>query len=241
MNETHGTEQEFEIDLVGLLLKLKSLWYLLVIGCLIGAIVSTLYVTFLKTPMYQSSSQLYLRGDSQTISLQDLQLGSELSKDYEVLFKRRSNIENVIDELSLDYSVGELKSMIKISSISNTRILQVSVVADDYNVARDICNAVVEQGMNDVREIDSQEPYLVEKAIANKNPIGRSTRNTVIMGAMIGLLVSIVLISLKTILSDKITSIDDVESAVGLPVLAVVLEDKNLTYAKRKTSKKQRR
>lgn len=238
MNETQLKDEEFEIDLVALLLKLKSLWYILVIGCLVGAIISTLYVTFLKTPMYQSSSQLYLRGDSQTISLQDLQLGSELSKDYEVLFKRRSNMENVIDELSLDCSVGQLKSMISIGSISNTRILQVTVTSSDCNQARDICNAVVEQGMDDVREIDSQEPYLVEKAIANKAPIGRSTVSTVIMGAIAGLLVTLVLISLKIILSDKITSIDDIENSVGLPVLAVVLDDKKLAYAKRKSSNK---
>lgn len=231
-------EQDLEIDLKTLFYKVKSLWLVVVMGILIGTIVMVVYSAFLKTPVYQSTSQIYIRGNSQTVSLQDLQLGSQLTNDYEILFKSRPNMEKVISTLHLEYSANELKNMITISNPSDTRILNVAVTADDPNLARDIANAVVEQGMNNIREIDSQEPYVVEKAIANADPIGKSLLTMAIIGALLGFVVSVGGISVKFIVSDTIQSVDDIENSLGLPVLAVVPEDKSLSYAKKKYLKK---
>lgn len=231
-------EQDLEIDLKALFYKVKSLWLLLVVGMLVGAIVMAAYSTFIKTPMYQSTSQIYIRGNSQTVSLQDLQLGSQLTNDYEVLFKSRTNMEKVITSLNLDYSVEQLKGMISISNPTDTRILNISVTAPDPNLAKNIANEVVEQGMNNVREIDSQEPYVVDRAIANANPVGRSMISMTVIGAIIGLVFAIGGISLQFVLSDTIQSVDDVESSLGLPVLAIVAEDKELSYTKKKIVKK---
>lgn len=236
--ELRDDEQEIEIDLKALILKIKSLWYVLVIGILIGAFVTVVHSTFFTTPMYESSSMIYLRGTSKTISLQDLQLGSELSKDYEIIFKSRPNMEKVIEKLGLDYNSSSLAGMISISNLSDSRILKISVVSPDPNLSRDIANEVVECGMDNIREIDSQEPYVVEKAIAKNNKIGSSTIKMGLIGAMVGFVVALGLIFIRFILNDNIQSIDDVERVLGLPVLAVVIEDKALNYTKKKTAKR---
>lgn len=227
-------DQEMEIDLMSLFMKIKSLWYVCVIGALVGAIVMVLYTAFLKTPMYSASSQLYLRGTSNSISLQDLQLGSELTKDYEIIFKSRPNMEKVIKKLDLDYTAGTLQSMITIDNPSDTRILRVTVTSADSKEAKDIANCIVEQGMDNIREIDSQEPYLIEKAIENTAPIGSSPLKMTMLGAIAGLIVALGAIFMKFILSDTVRSIDDIEKSIGLPVLAVVVEDKALSYQKKK-------
>lgn len=237
-NEFKEENQEVEIDLKALFLKIRSLWYVVILGALTGIFVSVLYGKLMTAPMYSASSMVYLRSSSQSISLQDLQLGSELTKDYEIIFKSRPNLENVINDLDLDMSVGQLSGMIAISNPTDTRILQVSVTSEDPDLSASIVNEVVENGMQTVREIDSQEPYVVERAIPNTTNVGTSLLNRAILGGLVGLVIAIGLISLRFILTDSITSVDDVEEVLGTPVLAVVVEDRNLSYAKKNNRRK---
>jgi len=237
-NEFKEENQEVEIDLKALFLKIRSLWYVVILGALTGIFVSVLYGKLMTAPMYSASSMVYLRSSSQSISLQDLQLGSELTKDYEIIFKSRPNLENVIADLDLEMSVGQLSGMIAISNPMDTRILQVSVTSEDPDLSASIVNEVVENGMQTVREIDSQEPYVVERAIPNTTNVGTSLLNRAILGGLVGLVIAIGLISLRFILTDSITSVDDVEEVLGIPVLAVVVEDRNLSYAKKNNRRK---
>lgn len=237
-NEFKEENQEVEIDLKALFLKIRSLWYVVILGALTGIFVSVLYGKLMTVPMYSASSMVYLRSSSQSISLQDLQLGSELTKDYEIIFKSRPNLENVIADLDLDMSVGQLSGMIAISNPTDTRILQVSVTSEDPDLSASIVNEVVENGMQTVREIDSQEPYVVERAIPNTTNVGTSLLNRAILGGLVGLAIAIGLICLRFILTDSITSVDDVEEVLGTPVLAVVVEDRNLSYAKKNNRRK---
>lgn len=237
-NEFKEENQEVEIDLKALFLKIRSLWYVVILGALTGILISVLYGKLMTAPMYSASSMVYLRSSSQSISLQDLQLGSELTKDYEIIFKSRPNLENVIADLDLDMSVGQLSGMIAISNPTDTRILQVSVTSEDPDLSASIVNEVVENGMQTVREIDSQEPYVVERAIPNTTNVGTSLLNRAVLGALVGLAIAIGLICLRFILTDSITSVDDVEEVLGTPVLAVVVEDRNLSYAKKNNRRK---
>ena len=237
-NEFKEENQEVEIDLKALFLKIRSLWYVVILGALTGIFVSVLYGKLMTAPMYSASSMVYLRSSSQSISLQDLQLGSELTKDYEIIFKSRPNLENVIADLDLDMSVGQLSGMIAISNPTDTRILQVSVSSEDPDLSASIVNEVVENGMQTVREIDSQEPYVVERAIPNTTNVGTSLLHRAILGGLVGLVIAIGLISLRFILTDSITSVDVVEEVLGTPVLAVVVEDRNLSYAKKNNRRK---
>lgn len=233
-------DDEIEIDLKALFLKFKSLWYVLVIGFLVGTIAGVLYYAVLSTPMYESSSLVYLRSSSKTISLQDLQLSSNLTQDYEIIFKSRPNMEGVINDLSLDYTYEQLSNLITVTNPDNTRILKVTVKSANPNEAKNIANKVVEYGMDNIREIDSQEPYLVEKAIANTKRIGASLIKLAAIGALVGLFIVGGVIFALFILNDTFTSVDEIESTLGLPVLAVIAEDKSLAYAKRTKRKKKK-
>ena len=231
INSLHENE-ELTIDLKGLLLKVKKYWYFILIGFLVGVLLGIVYKAF-STPQYKASSLVYLRNGDSSISLQDLQIGSELTKDYEVIFKSRPNLEKVIDKLSLDITYDELSSMVNIINLTDTRILKIEAISSEPNLSKNIANEIVAFGIDSVREIDSQEPYLVEQAISNYKSISTSLLSTIIIGAILGVLIIIVFIIFRFILSDNIQSIDDLERGLNLPVLAVIKEDKGLYYKKR--------
>ena len=236
INSLHENE-EITIDLKGLLLKVKKYWYFILIGFLVGVLLGIVYKAF-STPQYKASSLVYLRNGDSSISLQDLQIGSELTKDYEVIFKSRPNLEKVISKLNLDYTYEELNGMVTINNLTDTRILKVEVVSDDPKVSKDIANEVVSYGMDSVREIDSQEPYLIEKAIINNESISTSLIMIIAIGGILGVFIALGIIFLRFALSENIQSIEDVERSLNLPVLAVVMEDKGLTYKKRNNRNK---
>ncbi|WP_289128341.1 YveK family protein [uncultured Clostridium sp.] len=235
INSLHENE-ELTIDLKGLLLKVKKYWYFILIGFLAGVLLGIMYKAF-STPQYKASSLVYLRNGDSSISLQDLQIGSELTKDYEVIFKSRPNLEKVISKLNLDYTYEQLNGMVTINNLTDTRILKVEVVSDDPKISKDIANEVVSYGMDSVREIDSQEPYLVEKAIQNNESISTSLIKLIAIGGLLGVLIALGIIFLRFTLSENIQSIEDVERSLNLPVLAVVMEDKGLNYKKRSNKK----
>lgn len=231
--EIYEDNQEIEIDLGAFLLKLKSNWKKLVVGLLVGALLALGYSTFLKTPMYQSTAMVYLRGSGSSLSLEDLQLGTQLTKDYEIIFKSRPVMEATIADLSLKVSPDTLAQSISISNPEDSRILQISTTNEDPSVAKDIVNTVMEEGVQTVLEIDAQEPYIIEKGIASTERVGMSRSKMTMLGGLAGLVLMAGYVFIRFIVSDTIKSADDVEKVLGVPTLAVVLEDESLNYGKR--------
>ncbi len=223
---------EIEIDLKGIFLKVRNYWYIVLIGMIVGILIGVIYKV-VSPPQYNASAMIYLRGASASVSLQDLQIGSELTKDYEVILKSRPNLEKVIDELGLDYTVEELEKIITIENLTDTRILKVTVVTDQPSLSRDIANEVVDFGMDSIREIESQEPYVVEKAVIDDTDMSISLLLLIVIGAIAGIALTILAISAKFVLSSNIQSVEDVEKVLDIPVLSVIVDDKALFYAKK--------
>lgn len=223
---------DLEINLLDLFIQFKNFWYLIVIGILVGAVTFGAYSIHTIKPLYSASAKVYLRNAANTISLQELQMSQTLTKDYEIIFKRKPNLEKVIEQLSLSIRPEELSRMISINNPEDTRILEISIVTPDPTLSINVVNEFVDAGMETIREIDSQDPYVVERADKSYQINGSVHQNAIVKGAFMGIVLAMGAIVLRFLLSDVIQSVDDVERVLDLPVLALVLEDKSLEYKK---------
>ena len=80
------------------------------------------------TPQYSSTAMMYILSKETTLtSLADLQIGSQLTKDYKILVTSRPVLEGVIETLGLDMKYEGLKGKISIGNPTDTRILSVTV------------------------------------------------------------------------------------------------------------------
>ena len=99
-----GTNQddEIEIDLKELFYVIKrKLWIILLTG-IVGAVGFGLFTAMVMKPVYTSSTMLYIVNKTTTLtSLTDLQLGTQLTKDYKVLVTSRPVTGQVITNLDL--------------------------------------------------------------------------------------------------------------------------------------------
>lgn len=231
---------EIEIDLRAFFLRLKTKWLTCILGLLIGAVLALGYSVFLADSQYQSTAMVYLRGNgSSSLSIQDLQVGTQLTKDYEIIFKSRPVLESTIDELNLDMSTKELSNLISITNTEDTRILSITVTADTPELAKNIANSIMDNGVQKVSEIDAQQPYIIETAVKNSARVGMSRSRMTILGAVAGLVITLGYIFLRFVLSDNITSADDLEDILNVPVLAVVLDDPQMDFKKKAKSNRE--
>ncbi len=230
-------DDEIEIDISALLHQLLRFWWTMVLGVGIGICCAWFYTTKCMTPMYSASSMVYMRGSDNdanpAVSLQELQVSTELTNDYEIIFKSRPIMEKVIKALDLKMSYKQLAARVEISNPTDTRILKVSIKDKNPKIAKDIVNKIVYYGMESVEEIDSKEPYLIEEAIEDHDKVGPNLKMNVLIGGLVGGILVAGIILLQFLLNDRIVSSDDVEKYLELPVLCEIMEDDSFNYQKR--------
>ena len=101
------------------------------------------------TPLYEATSSLYVvsASNNSVVNLTDLQIGSQLTADYQELMRSRPLLEDVIRRLSLEgMTVEQLEKSIRITNTSDTRILKVTASSPDPQQAAAIANELVVPG-----------------------------------------------------------------------------------------------
>ena len=222
--ENKTTQEEMEIDLGEVLFVLlrKILW--LLAGLAAGAVLAFGITKVLITPQYTASSMIYIFTKTTSItSLADLQVGSQLTVDFQTLGTSRPVVEKVIRELNLDATYEELLQTITITNPSNSRILKISVENPDPQLAADISNAMAESLSNRVAEVlNTDKPSTVEQAVVPQNPSSPSTTRNVAVGGLLGLVLVASFVLLQHFMDDTIKSEEDVRKYLELNTLASV-------------------
>ena len=136
-------EDAIEIDVLELLFALRKKLWMIILAAVIGCLGAGIYSKVILSPVYTSTSMVYVLSKETTLtSLADLQIGSQLTKDYSVMITSRPVLEEVIEKQKLSLSYNQLKRMIRISNPADTRILNMSVSDTDPVRAKAIVDAV---------------------------------------------------------------------------------------------------
>ena len=228
-----------EIDLVELFFEfLRHIWAIL-FATIAGALVAGLITVFVLTPMYTSTSQLYIMSKSSMVDLSSLQMSTSLTADYEEMIKTRPVVEQVIENLGLKTSYGELLSHISISNETNTRIIKITVEYDDPVVAKDIANELANVSKEQIAQImNVDEPRIVEPAIVAKSQSSPNNGKNVVIGALVGLLLALAFFTIRYIMDDTIKNADDIEKYLGLNTLASIPLEGGTDNSEKKSKKK---
>lgn len=253
-NERTWNEEEEVIDLRDLFFALKRKIFLILAISLLGGCLSGVFTAFFIKPVYTStSSVLVLSKETTLTSIADLQLGSQLAKDYQVLIQSTEVMKQAIDSVKekyteagiyedFDMTPDELRKCITINNPSDTRILEISVEHNEPVVARDLVNAVTSISSSYVgNKMEVIPPKVIEEG---KLPIIKTSPSmvkNVLVGFMIGLMLSAGVVVLLTIMDDSIKSEEDVEKYLEIPVLASVPDRKDFINTKKMKKEASRR
>ena len=124
-------------------------------------------------------------------SWDDLQLSFTLLTDCSLIVKSRDVLEDVIQELDLSISYSELLEKIDVSFMSNSRIIEISVTDEDPLQAMIIVKKLREVSMRYITDnLEVSGSKIIQKENIPHNPMPSYTRYYVMFGAIIGILVS---------------------------------------------------
>ncbi|RHO37257.1 polysaccharide export protein [Clostridium sp. AM16-23] len=224
MEKKFEDDDEIEIDLLELFYALRHRWWAILLALVIGAGAAGVYTKKLIAPHYQSTSMVYVLSKETTLaSLADLQIGSQLTKDYSVIIKSRPVLQEVIDKQNLAMTTDELGEMITIDNPKDTRILSITVEDIEPMRAKAIVDEVTKSASNYIGDImEMVPPKVIEDGVVAVKPSSPSVKKNAAVGGL-GLAVLVCgLICLKTVLDDTIKSEEDIEKYLGLSVLAVI-------------------
>lgn len=227
---------ELEIDLRSLFFALKrKLLVIIATGLLLGCISCT-YTLLFVTPEYSSSAtMLVLTGEENSTSLSELQAGTQLTNDYAVLITSRPVLETVINNLDLNMTYSQLGGSVTVENPEDTRLLQITVKNSDPSTARDIVNELAlaaSEYIGTNMEIDA--PKIIEEGEIPTQRTSPNMKRMAVMGLAAGLILSAVIIAVKTILDDTIKTEDDITKYLNIATLANVPDRKDFISGKKK-------
>ncbi len=247
-NLNQAGQEELEIDLIELLYHFLSKWYLLMIGLLIGAGIAGAYTYYRITPKFTATAKLYMVSNSSDtiVDLSDFNIGNSLSSDYRELIRVRPILEEVIEEEELSYTYEQLRKMITISTISDTRILQISVTSTSPAEAMTVANALADKATEEIPVLmDTTKPNIAERAIVPTQKSSPSMKRNVAMGGLIGLLFVAAILTVLFLMDDTMSSAEEVQKKLGIMPLTIIPESeipRSVSGSKgRKKKKRQRR
>lgn len=218
------TYQNDEIDLLEFVRAFWHRLWLILLAALAGGVIAWSYSRYVLTPQYQSTAMLYvLSKDTTLTSLADLQLGSQLTLDYQVLVTSRPVLEEVIEELQLEMTYRQLRSTISVVNPEDTRFLNLTVTNPDPFLAKQIVDKVATTSSDYIGDImEMVPPKLIEDG---EVPLFKSSPNNTknaILGFLVGAMLVCGIISVEILLNDTICTEEDVTKYLDLTVLASI-------------------
>lgn len=244
-NKMIKEEKEMEIDLLSLFFFLLDKWKILLLGVVIGAVAAA-GITFLQTPMYQSTSTLYVLSKSTSItSVADLQLGSALTSDFTEIATSKPVIDTAIETLKNDENIKltreQVQDMMSVSNKTDTRMLEITVTSDDAKLSYEVGKALTDAAVDQMAAItQTDKPTIVEHPEIAKEPQSNNLTKHVAMGILIALVLIGAIYTVMFITNDRIQSEEDVETYLETSVLGIIPIDKELEEASRSEEKEEK-
>lgn len=217
-------KDEIEIDLRDIFYALKKRFLIILLTAMVFAAASGIYSFFIASPVYESTSRLYILTQSTSItSLADIQAGSSLALDYLELIKSRPVVEDVIKELNLDMEYGEMLGHLEVSNPADTRILNISITDTDASLTTQAANEFAKVARKQISKImKTDEPSLVEVAQLPDEPIKPEKVKNIVIAFLLGAFLSALAVIILYILNDTIKSQEDIERYLELNTLASI-------------------
>jgi len=236
--------EEMEIDLVDLAYVLFDKIHYIILSFLIGALLLSAYSFFLIKPTYTSTSKLYVVSASKdsVVDISDLNLGTSLTSDYSQLMLSYPVLDQIIDELDLDMSSDRLAKMISLTNPAQTRILNITVTSTDAQLACDIANTMAEVAVRYLPvTMSTSAPNIAQVARVSTIKAGPSYTRFTLIGALLGAVIAIGIITLLYLMDDTIHTSEDMEKYFGIVPLTTIPENDTLNSSSASEKKKRRK
>ncbi len=216
------------IDLKDMFSYFKSKISIIVLFIVVVGIMGCLYGLFIQKPVYKSSTSIVLISESQTgatLTYNDVSLNQNLVSTYSEIIKSRRVLNQVIDNLSLDYSYSNLSNNVEVSSVTGTQIIKISVSDRNNKTAMKIADEIAKVFAKEIPELyNISNVNILDYAEAASNAYNVNFIKQSIIYLLVGLVLGLGITFVMYYFDRSVKNISQVEEKIKLPVLATVRE-----------------
>ncbi len=217
-----------ELDLKDFLSYLKKYLWALIAAPIIALLGVLYYDTSVKTPLYESSSQVaLLQSDSSSAAatLNEINANQKLTSTYSVIAKSKVVLEQVIDELKLDVTPDILAKSVKVSTITDTTILKITATDKSPERSAEIANTVANVFTTKTDLIKTLDNVaILETAETPEKTSNNTTLRDVALAILISLFAVTGIAFVIYYFDDTIKYSDRLEEDIKLPIAGKIIK-----------------
>ncbi len=225
---------------------LKQLFYMfwnkkiqIILMALIFIIMGFIYTYKFVKPEYRSYTSLLLAqvestekpsyedGEVSEITQTDITLNQKLVPTYSELIKSKNILREVIQSLNLQENEDSLRNNITVTSIEDTELIEIAVINENPETAKNIANKIAEVFSRKVMDIyNIKNVHIIDVAETATEPYNISHVRDIVIFAIVGIIIAITYVLIYNLFDNTIKTADDVEREINVTVLASIPEIK---------------
>lgn len=211
------------IDVKEMLDYFKSKISLIILITVIVGITGCIYGIFIQVPVYKSSSSIILVSDTSELTYNDVSLNKNLVSTYSEIIKSKKVLNQVSNNLGLNYSYDKLYKSIEVTSVTNTEIIKITVSDTDKKMAAKIANETAEVFAKEIPELYSiSNVNVLDKAEEASLPSNINVLKQSAIFLIAGLVLGCAIVFIIYYFDRTIKTTEQVETKIGLPILGTV-------------------
>lgn len=216
---------------------LRARWIIIAATVLIS-LTAAIVATLLTTPLYQASTRLFVSSTGGQ-SMSDIYQGNRLSQDrvasYTEIIRGQTLAQRTVDKLNLDMSANALRGKVQAAAKLDTVLINVSVTDASPVRARDLANALSDEFVVMVRELETPAPgvrpdarvVVEQRASIPQVPVTPKKKRNIALGLAAGLGLGVGLALLREMLDNTVKDRETLEEITGVGLVGSVPLDKN--------------
>jgi capsular polysaccharide biosynthesis protein len=221
-----------ELDLKKMVFVLRRrLWFIVffvAVSSAAGWIISEYFIP----PVYQASSKLMVTKSNEPnlgqLDIEMVTLNIKLIETYKAIIKTPAIMDIVVQQNpQIHLTAQQLMNIVKVSSINETPVMNLTVQNYSYPLAVDIVNAVArvfKEQIPLVMKIDNITILDEAKYVNYPTPVKPIPEANAVIAFLVSLLVSVSFVIIREALDDSLKSEEDILIYLDAPTLAVFAE-----------------
>ncbi|WP_083405477.1 polysaccharide biosynthesis tyrosine autokinase [Mycolicibacterium rutilum] len=221
-------------DLIKLL---RNRWMLICATTAIAVLIAVA-ISLLTTPLYQATTRLFVStttGASATEIYQGNLFSQQRVVSYTELLMGETVAQRTIEKLDLDMTAEELRGNVRASAKPDTVLIDVQVLDESPVRARDAADALSDEFVSLVRELETPEAgakpdarvVVEQRASIPADPVYPKTSRNVTVGLVLGLLLGVGVAIIRDLLDNTVKDEETLEQITTVGVVANIPLDKS--------------